>query len=162
MSLRPGEARLDIDPARQADGTVAFIGRIRTPWAPGDCPRNIARARETGQPARIDLLPAYAPCLTGLAPGRWIMMLFWMDRAARDIGIQRPGHVDGPRGCFAIRTPARPNPISMTCVQITAIEGSTVHIDAADCFDNTPLIDMKPWLPTIDAPPGATDLDLSV
>jgi tRNA (Thr-GGU) A37 N-methylase len=42
----------------------------------------------------------------------------------------------------------------MACVQITAIDGATVHVDAADCFDGTPLIDIKPWLGTIDAPPG--------
>ena len=152
---RPGEIVLDVDPATVADASVAFLGRIRTPWGPDDCPKNIRAARERGAPARVELSPVYEPLLTGLQAGRWIMLLYWMDQVRRDIGVQRPGHVDGPRGCFAIRTPARPNPISMACVQITGIEGAVVHIDAADCFDGTPLVDIKPWTPTVDAPPGA-------
>ncbi|MGG7567434.1 SAM-dependent methyltransferase [Rhodovulum sp. DZ06] len=162
MAIREGEERLGFDPAARGDASIAFLGRIRTPWSKGDCPKNIARARETGQGARVELLPECEALLTGLAPGRWVMLLYWMDRAERDIAVQRPGHVDGPRGCFAIRTPARPNPISMACVQVTGIEGTTLHIDAADCFDGTPLVDIKPWLPTVDAPPGAASGDISV
>ena len=150
---RPGEVVLELDPGTVADATVAFLGRIRTPWGPDDCPKNIRSARERGVGARVELLPAYAPLLTGLEPGRWVMLLYWMDRARRDIGVQRPGHVDGPRGCFAIRTPARPNPVSMACVRVTGIEGTVLHVDAADCFDDTPLIDIKPWIETVDCPP---------
>lgn len=151
---RPGEVALPFDPGARHDASVAFLGRIRTPWGPDDCPKSITRAREQGAEAWIELDPAYQPLLTGLAPGRWIMLLYWMDRARRDIGVQRPGHVDGPRGAFAIRTPARPNPVSMACVQITSLSDHRIGIDAADCFDNTPVIDIKPWQPTIDAPPG--------
>lgn len=153
---RPGEVLLPFDPGARTDGTVAFLGRIRTPWGPDACPKSITRARETGQPARVELNPDFAPLLTGLSEGRWIMLIYWMDRVRRDIAVQRPGHVDGPRGVFSIRTPARPNPISMACVQITRIDGSVIHIDAADCFDGTPLLDIKPWIPSIDAPPADT------
>ena len=157
--IRPGETALDFDPADRVEAGVAFLGRIRTPWSRGDCPRNITRAREDGRGARVELRPEYAPLLTGLEPGRWVMLLYWMDRADRNIAVQKPGHVDGPRGCFAIRTPARPNPVCMACVRITAMGADWFEVDAADCFDGTPLVDVKPWLPSIDAPPEFGEQD---
>ena len=35
-------------------------------------------------------------------------------------------------------------------------DAGRIDVDAIDCFDGTPLIDIKPWLPTIDIPPGQT------
>ena len=154
--IRPGETTLDFDPGERADVGLAFLGRIRSPWDAETAPKNIARARETGQPARIELDPAYREGLTGLAPDRWIIVTYWMDRGRRDLIVQRPGHVDGPRGTFALRSPMRPNLIAMSTVRITAIEDSTVHIDAIDCFDRTPVVDIRPWIPTVDVPPGWT------
>ncbi len=155
--LRDGEIALPFDPAETADGPrVAFIGRIRSPWQPGAAPRNIRKAREAGcDGARVELAPAYAPGLTGLAVGQPIVLLYWMDRGRRDLILQRPGHADGPRGTFALRSPVRPNPVALATVRITALDAARgiVGIDAIDCYDSTPLIDLKPWIPTIDSPP---------
>lgn len=154
---REGEVQLAFDPAETADGPrVAFIGRILSPWkARGDSPRNIASAREAGAAATITLDPAYAPGLTGLEVGRWIMVMYWMDRGRRDLIVQSPRHTDEPRGVFSLRSPVRPNPIAMSCVQITSldIEAGEIGIDAIDCFDGTPVVDIKPWIATIDMPP---------
>ncbi|TCP40578.1 TrmO family methyltransferase domain-containing protein [Rhodovulum marinum] len=152
--LRPGEVVLEGAP--DPDGPrLRPIGRIRSPWGPGDCPRNIGRARETGRPARIDLDPAFAPALAGLQVGQPVILLYWMDRARRDLLVQAPRHVTEPRGTFALRSPNRPNTISQATVRITAIDpdSATIGIDAIDCFDNTPLLDIKPWLETVDLPP---------
>jgi Uncharacterized conserved protein len=153
---RAGETVLDFDPAGRAEAGLVFIGRVRTPWSPGDCPKNIRAARETGRAASLEIAAPYRPGLLGLEAGRWVMVLYWMDRKRRDLIVQRPGHVDGPRGVFALRSPARPNPIAMSCARITEIDAEAGHVglDALDCFDGTPLADLKPWLPTVDAPPG--------
>lgn len=154
--VRPGEKTLDFDPADRAEAGLVFIGRIRTPWSRGDCPKNIRRARETGQGARIELDPAYAEALTGLAEGQAVILTYWMHDARRDLVLQAPGHVDGPRGTFSLRSPNRPNTIAMSTVILTGIDRQAAHleIDAIDCFDNTPLVDLRPWLPTIDVPPS--------
>ncbi|TYB81973.1 TrmO family methyltransferase domain-containing protein [Maritimibacter fusiformis] len=154
--IRAGEVALGHDPGDTPDAGITFIGRIRSPWSRGDCPKNIGRARETGQGARIELAPEYAQALTGLSVGQPILLQYWMDRARRDLVMQAPRHAEGPRGTFALRSPNRPNPVSVSTVVITALdpEAATIDIDAIDCFDHTPVVDIKPWLETVDAPPA--------
>ncbi|MCO8143919.1 hypothetical protein NHN26_01655 [Rhodovulum tesquicola] len=90
--LRPGEVALA--DALEPDGPrLRLIGRIRSPWGPDDCPRNIARARETGRRATVELDPAYAPALSGLSVGQPVILLYWMARARRDLLVQAPRHV---------------------------------------------------------------------
>jgi tRNA-Thr(GGU) m(6)t(6)A37 methyltransferase TsaA len=151
---RPGEIALDVDPEETATLRLAAIGRIATPWGPGDCPRNLRRARETGRGATITLDPPYRPGLRGLAAGRWIMVLYWLGRGRRDLIVQAPRHAETPLGVFAIRSPVRPNPVGLACVRIERLAPETgeIAVDALDCFDGTPLIDLKPWIATVDAP----------
>ena len=152
---RPGEVALSFDPAARAEARVAVIGRVRTPWGPGDCPRNLRTARERGGGARVVLEPAYRAGCAGLEPGRWVMLLTFMDGARRDLVVQAPRHVDGPRGVFALRSPVRPNPVALACVRIEAMRPDGFDVDAMDCFDGTPLLDVKPWVAALDAPfPG--------
>lgn len=151
--IRPGEIALPFDPGQNPDEGVRFIGRIRSPWKKGDCPRNIRQARERGCVAWVDLDPAYLPALDGVSVGDHVILLYWMDRGRRDLIVQSPQH-GTTKGTFALRSPMRPNPVSLATVTITGIEGSRIDIDAIDCFDDTPLIDIKPWLPTVDVPPN--------
>jgi len=155
FDIRDGEIQLPFDPAEVAEGPrVAFIGRIRSPWKKGTAPRNISGARETSEAARIELEPAYAPGLAGLSVGQHIILLYWMNEARRDLIVQNPRHTDGSRGTFALRSPVRPNSIAMSTVQVTSLDPDkgVVGIDAIDCFDGTPLVDIKPWIKTIDMP----------
>lgn len=156
--IRDGEERLEVDPGTRADATVAFIGHIRSDWAPGDSPRNLTQARASGGGgARIELAPDYARGLAGLDVGRWIWVLYWMDRGRRDLIVQAPRHTSEPKGVFALRSPVRPNPVAMAAVRITALDRATgvIGIDAIDAFDMTPVIDIKPWMEGIDVPPTA-------
>ncbi len=155
---REGEVALPFDPADRDGPRVALIGRIRTPWNEGDAPRNLRQARERGCNAWIELESEYTQGLTGLSEGQAIILLYWMDRGRRDLILQRPGHVDGPRGTFSLRSPVRPNPIAMATVRITSLDldAGRIGIDAIDCYDKTPLVDIKPWMPAIDIPPGET------
>ncbi|SIO51994.1 tRNA-Thr(GGU) m(6)t(6)A37 methyltransferase TsaA [Rhodovulum sp. ES.010] len=152
---RPGEVALD-DQAPPDGPRLRFIGHIRSPWGPDDCPKNMRAARASGRGARIELASGYGPALLGLGIGQPLILLYWMDRARRDLLRQAPRHLDGPRGTFALRSPNRPNAIAQATVRITALDADrgTVGIDAIDCFDGTPMVDMKPWIETIDLPPA--------
>ena len=155
--IREGEVALERDPSEHADAGVVFIGRIRSPWnRREECPKNIGKARETGRGASIELAPAFAPALAGLKVGQAIVVMYWMDHARRDLLLQNPRHVDAPRGTFALRSPNRPNPIALSSVVITDLDQETGRfgIDAIDCLDGTPLVDLKPWLETVDIPPA--------
>ncbi len=156
FAARPGEVHLPLDPAARGDATVTFIGRIRTPWSEQDCPKNLRQARERGMPpARVELDPAYRAGLEGIEAGAPLVLLYWMAGAPRDLIRQAPKHRDSPAGVFALRSPARPNPVAMAVVRCLSVDPDTgvVMVDAADCWDGTPLIDIKPWLDTVDLPP---------
>ena len=157
---REGEVTLPFDPAEAIGGPrVMFIGRIRSPYARReDCPRNISIARgemqQAGQTATIEIDAAFRPGLDSLALFTHIIVIYWMDKAARHIIIQRPRSMRGARGVFSLRSPVRPNPIALATVKVLAIDeqAGTITIDAIDCMDGTPLIDIKPWMEAIDAP----------
>jgi tRNA (Thr-GGU) A37 N-methylase len=152
--IREGEETLPFDPGARADASMAFIGRLRTPWTPEDCPKNIRQARERGGAGHIELAPGYAAGLTGLAVGQWIVVLVWAE-GRRDLILQSPAHTDGPRGTFALRSPRRPNPILSSTVRITEIDTARarIGIDATDAFDGSAVLDIKPWIETVDMPP---------
>jgi tRNA-Thr(GGU) m(6)t(6)A37 methyltransferase TsaA len=122
-------------------------------WGKGTAPKNLRAARETGEGARIVLNPEYVPGLTGLKIGQAIQVLYWVDRGTRDLIVQTPRHADGPRGVFALRSPVRPNPIALGTSVITSLEANTIGIDATDAWDGTPVLDIKPWISTVDVPP---------
>ena len=153
--LRPGDVALSFDPAETAeDGAVVFIGRIRSPWkTKDDCPRNLTEARERGQTATIEIDEVWRDGLKGLQDVSHIVALYWMGEARRDLIVQAPRHKPEPTGVFALRSPARPNPIALATVRILDIDPAQGHItiDAIDCRDGTPLLDIKPWIERIDA-----------
>ena len=149
---RPGEVTLPALPP--ADAGVVFIGHLETPWREGDCPKNLAEARARGGTFAAVLRPEFRPALLGLRPGDAVVLLYWMAGARRDLVVQAPRHADGLRGTFALRSPARPNPVAMAVVRLLALdtEAGRLTVDALDGFDGTPLIDVKPCLPSVDVP----------
>lgn len=67
-----------------------------------------------------------------------------------------PPRLDGKKvGVLATRSPHRPNPIGMSLVRLDRIEGSTIYFYGSDMVDETPIIDIKPYIPTYDSPQKA-------
>ena len=62
----------------------------------------------------------------------------------------RPFMEEKTRGIFAMRAPARPNPIGISVVRLVGVEGCILHIEDIDIADNTPLLDIKPYVPDFD------------
>ena len=58
-------------------------------------------------------------------------------------------------GTFASRSPYHPNPIGLSCVRLLKIEGLTLFVDEADLLNETPILDIKPYIPMADAFPDA-------
>lgn len=110
------------------------------------------RARDRNPAVTIEIDEAFRPGLNGLENYTHVIVAYWMHEARRDIIVQTPRHISNPRGVFALRSPVRPNPIALATVQILDFNQASglMTIDAIDCLDGTPLLDIKPWLETID------------
>lgn len=64
-----------------------------------------------------------------------------------------PPRLDGKKvGVLATRSPHRPNPIGMSLVKLDRIEGSTIYFYGSDMVHDTPVIDIKPYIPSYDSP----------
>ena len=116
--------------------------------------------------ARIIFTPEYRnpDALRGLE-GFSHLWLIWEFSAARREGWSptvRPPRLGGNRrlGVFATRSPFRPNPIGLSCVELEAVTqdpalGPVVTVRGADLMDGTPILDIKPYLPYADCHPEA-------
>lgn len=154
FAMRDGEVAIELP--KEFDAGVYFIGRIRTPWARReDCPKNANEARAAGVVCTIELEPRYAAGLTQVESCSHLLVLYWMDKARRDLMVQTPRHHGQARGTFALRSPVRPNPIAASVVELRKIEGCRLSVVGLDCLDGTPLIDLKPYFASTDAVPGA-------
>ena len=149
--IRPGEIVAAVPD--QFDAGLYFIGRIRTPWARReDCPKN---GRESDAVCTVEVDPRWAAGLSGVETCSHLLVLYWMDRARRDLVRQAPRHYAEPRGTFALRSPVRPNPIAASVVRLVGIEGAHLSVVGLDCLDGTPLLDLKPYFASTDAVPDA-------
>lgn len=156
-AIRPGEVALSFDPARIADDAhLRFIGGLRSPWARGNCPKNLREAREQGGEFRAEIDPPFRPGLQGLTAGMPVILLYWTGLARRAMVVLNPTHREGPTGVFARRAPSRPNPVAVGVVRLLSVDQASgvLEVDALDAFDGTPLLDIKPWLPSVDVPPA--------
>ena len=96
----------------------------------------------------------YQNGLYGLENFSHIWVIWWFDHQQRRSVLQvnpreKKGH---PKtGVFACRAPVRPNLIAMTLCKIESINNNIITIDTIDAFDNTPIIDIKPYISKTDS-----------
>jgi tRNA-Thr(GGU) m(6)t(6)A37 methyltransferase TsaA len=147
FGMREGEIAVELP--EQFDASLYFIGLIRTPWTDREnCPKN---ARESDAVCTLEIAPRWQAALEGIESCTHIVVLYWMDRSRRDLVVQVPRHYGVGRGTFALRSPARPNPIAMSVVRLVRVEGTRLSVVGLDCLDKTPLLDIKPYFASTDA-----------
>ena len=99
---------------------------------------------------------AFRPALLGLDGFSHVIVFYWFDKndtpKKRSILQVHPrGNAANPlTGVFATRSPVRPNLIAMTVCKILSVEGRTVEVDKIDAFAESPILDLKPYIPRID------------
>lgn len=151
FGTREGEVAVDLP--EKPDAGVYFIGRIRTPWMERkDCPKN---ARESGTVCTVALDERFRSGLKDVETCSHLVLLYWMDRAPRNLVLQVPGHYGTQHGTFSLRSPARPNPIAMSVVKLLGVDDSKLAVVGLDCLDGTPLLDIKPYFASTDSVPDA-------
>jgi tRNA-Thr(GGU) m(6)t(6)A37 methyltransferase TsaA len=129
------------------------IGVIHTPFKRiGECPFQGARAKATGE---IVLDKHLQPALKDLDGVTHLFLLTFMHLAdPKKLQTVTP-HGPEIHGTFATRSPHRPNPIGLSVVKLMKIKGRRLYVRGVDCLDGTPVIDIKPYNPGIDAFPHA-------
>lgn len=117
------------------------IGHVENMFTEPASPGDICSAE-----SRIIINPALVEGLSGLQPGQQLMVIFHFDRSDGFDLLQHPrGDQSSPkRGVFALRSPRRPNPIGVTEVQLTSIEGNILTVRGLDAINGTPVLDLKP------------------
>ena len=138
------------------------IGHIRTCFPrKNGCPRqgSVCPASQ----AKLDLEFGSNPHhgIEGMGDFSHVWLL-WVFHDNGTFWTPRP-HVLPPRlngvkkGVFATRSPHRPNPIGLTLCRLDSVRGRTLFLSGIDLVDGTPILDIKPYLPTYDFPRGITE-----
>jgi tRNA-Thr(GGU) m(6)t(6)A37 methyltransferase TsaA len=128
------------------NATLKSIGYINTPYESiEECPRNID---PNGPLCKLVIQEEFKDGLSGLEPGRKILILYWLENTDRNLLKQagRKGADAGGKltGTFALRSPHRPNPIGAAVLPIEAIDNGVVSVKGLDCLNGTHLLDIKP------------------
>jgi tRNA-Thr(GGU) m(6)t(6)A37 methyltransferase TsaA len=104
------------------------------------------QAFEGAPPAVLEIDAAFADALHRLEAGDELVVLTWLHLADRNVLQTHPRDDETIplTGVFRTRSSERPNPIGVHRVTVTAIDGvTTVHVDALEAIDGTPIIDLK-------------------
>ncbi len=133
------------------------IGRLHTPFRTlAECPRN---GRKPAPPplCEAEVFSEFVPGLRSLGGFSHLILLYWLDQVRAPELVFTPPFDDQPRGLFATRAPHRPNPIGLSVVAFDRFAApNRLVVRYLDCIDGTPLLDIKPYLPSVDAEPAAS------
>lgn len=124
------------------------IGMIHSPYKiKGEAPRQGYLSQEE---MLLEIYPSYVEGLKDLSNCSHILLLYWLDKANREILQTTTPFGPEIKGVFATRSPNRPNPIGVCVARKIKIVANQVTVVGLDAFHGTPLIDIKPYVPAID------------
>lgn len=98
----------------------------------------------------VEIDPRHAAGLKDLDGFSHVILLFHCHLGeGYELVFVPPGHSEA-HGVFATRSPRRPNAIGLSVVRLDRIDGTRLEVRDVDIADGTPLLDLKPYLPSID------------
>jgi tRNA-Thr(GGU) m(6)t(6)A37 methyltransferase TsaA len=126
------------------------IGRIHSSFKQATgTPIQPSRAR--GAEGYAEVAPQFAAALKDLEGFERIWLIYWFDRASAAQLSVIPYRDVVERGLFATRAPARINPIGLSNVRLLQVQGTVLRLADVDILDDTPLLDIKPYVPQYDS-----------
>jgi tRNA-Thr(GGU) m(6)t(6)A37 methyltransferase TsaA len=146
MTTPPDERRLTLTPI----GVVhsPFTEKMQAPRQP-----NTPQAAD----GTVELFSGrdFEHALEDLTTFRYIWLIFWFDQSEGWRPKVLPPRSEKRRGLFATRSPHRPNPLGMSLVELTGIDGLVLSVKGLDLLEGTPVLDIKPYIPYADSRPDA-------
>ena len=98
----------------------------------------------------VEVFSRYTEGLKDLEGFSYIFLICHFNLAKDYSLLVKPFIDDNVHGVFATRAPSRPNPIGLSLVRLGKIENNTLFVEDLDILDNTPVLDIKPFFPTVD------------
>jgi len=131
------------------------IGVIHSPYKErGDAPR---QGRLSENEITLEILPEFVAALKDIERCSHLIVLYWGDRANREILQSRTPFSEVLVGVFSSRSPNRPNPIAFCVADLIRQEDNCLIVRGVDALDGSPLLDIKAYAPALDSIPEATN-----
>ncbi len=132
------------------------VGIIHTPFATKEaCP--IQPMYASGAIGRVEVFEEFAAGLKDVETFSHIYLLYLLDRAGKIELVRGTFLDDTPHGIYASRHPCRPNGIGMSIVKLVGRDNNILTVEGIDVLDQTPLIDIKPYVPRFDSIESASE-----
>jgi tRNA (adenine37-N6)-methyltransferase len=124
------------------------IGWIHTPFTtPSETPIQSSRSAAAGW---IEIFPEYAEGLADIEAFSHLYLIYYLHKTDQVHLQVVPFLDDHQHGIFATRHPYRPNHLGLSIVQLVSRQGNRLEIAGVDMFDQTPLLDIKPYVNEFD------------
>ena len=111
--------------------------------------------------AKVQIFPKFCDGLKGTVQFSHLIIIYWAhlrdnkEERRTLLVVPRRHKVDVEMGVFASRSPSRPNPICLCVVELMKIEGCKLKVKGLDASKDSPIIDIKPYIPRADSIPNA-------
>ena len=105
----------------------------------------------------VELFPEYVAGLKDIEDFSHLILIYHLNKAEGFQLVTKPFLDNTERGIFAIRYFARPNPIGLSVVRLLKVNNNILEFGEVDMFDETPLLDIKPYVPQFDIKQGVKD-----
>ncbi len=126
--------------------TFNSIGVIHTPFQKlEDMPIQPTGSR--GTEGILEIYPDFTTGLQDLDGFSHLYAIYYLHKVAHWKPKVVPFLDIKERGIFSTRSPARPNPIGLSLLEIVEVSAPTVRVRNVDMLDGTPLLDIKPYVP---------------
>ena len=103
-----------------------------------------------GVAATVEVFDEYCAGLKDIEGFSHIILLYHFHLSKGFSLEAKPFLDEETHGVFAMRGPARPNPIGLSVVRLVSVDGCTLNVEDVDVVDGTPLLDIKPYVPDFD------------
>jgi tRNA-Thr(GGU) m(6)t(6)A37 methyltransferase TsaA len=95
----------------------------------------------------VEIFPEFVDGLKDLEGFSHIYLLYHFHKVHQSNLVVTPFLDREPRGIFATRAPSRPNPIGLSLVELVRLENNLIYVERVDVLNETPLLDIKPYVP---------------
>ena len=123
------------------------IGVIHSPYHAGQVPYQGCGREEIGE---VEVFEQFAEGLKDIEGFSHIVLIYWFHKSRGYSLMVRTPWDTTPHGLFTTRSPNRPCPLGLSVVRLVAKKGNTLKVKDLDAIDGTPLLDIKPYVPTVD------------